>query len=121
MDHLEPVSILQMTLRPACPGDDLAVVFDRDAISLQPQFGYKLVQCCCLCKGGKGSGLTVENKRKRHDNSSLAGRGTLSIPCCNSETLSRPTLEAASDRHNLRAGGEDFVTKASEQLDRLTV
>ena len=69
MNDFQPVTCACSGLGPGAAWNDLAVVLDRYSISLQAEFGDYQIEAGWLRERVKGSGMAVENKRKRHSSS----------------------------------------------------
>ena len=87
MDDFQPISCRDWRLRPGCARNDGSVMLYRDAVALQTEFSNDLIQAGWLRERGKGTGLTVENERKRHGISRVANN-CKPIP----ETRCRPRI-----------------------------
>ena len=62
VDHFKPVSSREDRIGPACARHDLSIVFDGDAVALEPERCNKMVEPCRLLQLGKRTRLAIKNK-----------------------------------------------------------
>jgi hypothetical protein len=67
MDDLQPVSGVNLNLRPAHPLCDLAIVLHRDTVPLQIHSPDHLIESHGSFQVGKRTVLAIDNKGKWHD------------------------------------------------------
>ena len=66
VDQLKAVSFGQRGFGPTSTWNDFAIMFDGDAIGLQPQLTDEILKAGRLGERGKAAGLAIQDNRKRH-------------------------------------------------------
>lgn len=118
VDDFEAVPLRECCVGPCCARDDLAVVLDGYAVTLESEFGDEVVKAGGLRQRCEGAGLAVENKGERHDGLSVAGTR---LVCGSGQGARHPLAEATVGFRDLLAFGEDGALEAHEDVDSIGV